>query len=537
MIGSEGRKMTPPKNVHPHFAAWWVAALMLSSSCLAQDRGKMTLTDEELLGLCGQKNSHFAGIDLHRRRFDPNGVAAFLMDRPGTLVDGEFLGIPAPTEGELERLDREQVSFNFRVDKVYKGSAPDTIKVEVVSDMLAYPGRNTTRHAERMRILEYQDNILRPITDQIHALRRLFDSGQITEELYSTQITTLFRLVEETAAAHDFKVTDYTDVTAHMIHRSSTYYDDGEGIREGKPFLIEFDMELNASDTHVLDEVSTPIYSGEQREDVIKALTSPQGVVLPHPFRGYDPSDEQDCRALRELAGPPKSPPHPSEVARRLLDEFELVALGEFIGIPETDGGTLRAPERDLDDRASADLTIAFRIDRLYKGEVPGELEVVLSSDMLEVPGSGVSRYIRQGQIWSELESERRPHVEKAWAEMREWLLSGDAGSGVVDEQEMQGQATEPFEKEDNYHEKEFEYFTSIVGYMPGSLAGLTYFPDSFYDRGGAISPYERYLLAINRGRDSFGLWRVSDTADGPSRIYWGDEATEIMKQLEVLVR
>ncbi len=532
--------MMHPKNVNPQFAAWLVTTLILSSSCLAQDRGKMTLTDEELLGLCGQRDVpeaiSWAVSSLERDRFDPNRIAGALLHESGAVVDGEFYGIPEPTEVELERLDREQVSFNFRVDKVYKGSAPDTVKVEAVSDMLIYPGRNTTRYAERMRIVEYQDAILRPISDQIRALQASFEEGEIAEESYLTQSMSLRKLADETAASQ-FKVTDHTVVKNWSLHEESTYYDHGEGIREDKFFLIQLDAGLNESATQVLDEVSTRIYSDERREDIIAALMSPQGIELPHPFRGYDPTDEQDCGALRELVGAPKPPPQPSEVARRLLDEFGLVALGEFIGIPDTVGEELHGHASDAVRMLSDELPLSFRIDTVFKGEPPEVLEVWLNSDMLEFPGSGVSRYVWRGQLWSDLESELS-QLDEEWVWARGWRLPDDVESSVMSEREWQAWFDERFDSDraDEHYEQESAYFEAAGGQLE-LRREFTYFADTFYDRGGAISPYERYLLAINRGPDSFAPWRVSDTADGPIRIYWGDEAREIMKQLEVLVR
>jgi hypothetical protein len=56
----------------------------------------------------------------------------------------------------------------------------------------------------------------------------------------------------------------------------------------------------------------------------------------------------------------------------------------------------------------------------------------------------------------------------------------------------------------------------------------------SFYERGGAIRPGEKYLLAVNRTRDRVNVYELTDSV---SDIYWGKELEEIAAALEDVTR
>ena len=112
----------------------------------------------------------------------------------------------------------------------------------------------------------------------------------------------------------------------------------------------------------------------------------------PSPGQDIDPDliTAEELRSARNqniTLGVPwgKFLPAPETLASDLLEDYELVADGEFYGLPESSPEELRTLKRET-------VLVRFRIHKLYKGTEPEAIDIELDNDMLIVPGEGISR-------------------------------------------------------------------------------------------------------------------------------------------------
>ena len=492
------RKMTPSILI----------GLLLSGPSLAQDRGKMQFTNEELVGLCEQNDSEevieWAGF---LRFFNPRRSAQALVSGSLVVVDGEFYAIPEADEEELETLDRKDLMLNFRVMKVYNGWAPESIKIKANSDMLVFPGKNTSRYVERLKIIESQRAQFRPLWEREVALEALLKTGEISQETFEAKQLGLFELAEE--VARDHKVTDLTEVGAID---AETFYEMGGLIRENERYVFGFPVQPSGDNTYEIEVAGGYMYFGERREDVVGWLEAPEDYQPVSPFRGYDPTNEQDCARLRELVGPVE-PALASDIAKDLLDNHQFVAYGEFVEFPE-------ATQEELRTLIPVEDRLMFRVHSLYKGELTGMVELTVNSDMLLVPGKGVSRYEVRGEILKEVKLRSTPHVERL-AQIERSLEAGELDYKA---------AREEMHRIGNLRHQIFLETGLLSGRRVYSFLG-----DSFYDRGGVIKPFHGFLIGVNEKTEYFGGYRLHDTPDQPSRIYWGSQSDNLRRELEHL--
>ncbi len=470
----------------------------------------MQFTNEELVGLCEQNDSEeVIRWARHLRFFDAPTRARVLQSAREVVVDGEFYGIPEAGPEELATLDRKPVSLKFRVLDVYKGEALESIEIRVMSDMLAFPGKNTSRYVERLEILESQGARLRPIVEQRKILNASFEAGEISQQSFESEHIRLFRQIEE--VERDFMVSDWTVVRS--LHREA-FYDEGGVIREHERYLIGFPVQLTNNDSYEIQEEDAWIYSGERREDVVAALKAPEEVRPLSPFRGYDPTNEQDCAKVRGMVG--SAEPVPAEsVAKDLLDRHQVVAYGEFIEFPE-------ATQAELQTLSSKRVRLLFRIHTLYKGEAAEEMELTVNSDMLFVPGDGVSRHAKRAEVLREVRSRTAPLAERRKQFERLYKTGEIEYVAFSEERERLTM---------------LEHQTFRESGLLGDRQVYSLLRDSFYDRSGVINPFQGYLIGVNRKRNSaVGAYHLYELAHQPSRIYWGEEGDSVRRELESLV-
>ena len=502
------------RRIMTHKAILFFIGLTLGASCLGHEgvegryEGRLQLDYAELLGLCQQRDREEV-IEWARnlKFFNPTGRARSLRDSSRVVIEGEFIGIPEPSPAELEKLDREPVRLEFRVSKVHKGEVPDVVAVMVVSDMLAYPGKSTSRYVERLERIDAQRRVLRPVVDRREALVASFEAGEIDQEAYESDLIELFHLKKSIEAG--FAVTDWTELGPST---ESTFYDVGGVIREHQGYLIGFPIQWSSSEAFQLPEAGGHIYWSEQRERVAEALESPGGFRIASPFRGFDPTSEQDCEKLTELVGHQEVAPA-SELARNLIDQYDLVAYGEFTKFPE-------ATQEELRSLPSTTVDIGFQIHTLYKGASVEGLELVVNSDMLQMPGEHVSRHEKRAETLREIKSRVMPIVERRAQIQRAY--QAEEFSDVDSSEELHRLAA---------REREiFDESGLLQGRQVFSMLG-----NSFHDRGGVIKPFQRYLIGVNRERDWTGEYHLHELAEEPSRIYWGEEGEKVRTELEQL--
>lgn len=201
--------------------------------------------------------------------------------------------------------------------------------------------------------------------------------------------------------------------------------------------------------------------------------------------------------------------PSPLAVARRLIQQYEFVGVGQFL--PDN----FPAPD-DLNPRT---LILSFGVDETYtKLDLPA-IEVELNSDMLIATGEQISRYEKRQKVWREF-SKKGEHNKTALEELETSLK---AGRLTQEEYDRRRRNLEMAERE------RFKQVTSLNNRMVAVLDAK-----SFYERGGAIRPGEKYLLAVNRTRDRVNVYELTDSV---SDIYWGKELEEIAAALEDVTR
>ena len=195
--------------------------------------------------------------------------------------------------------------------------------------------------------------------------------------------------------------------------------------------------------------------------------------------------------------------PSPGRTASHLMEECDLIADGEFFAFPYSSPEALRTLRPE-------DVRIDFRIHRLYKGEASKSIEVRLISDMLAYPGEALSRYAKREII----HERRREDLRPVYRQIRK--LERAYKDGEITRQD--------FEKEDNR-------LTAIVldridqdSLYSGSRSVGAIHGETFYDRGGAISPETSYLICVAKLTEGAGGYFLEeDPWDGAANIYWGE--------------
>lgn len=202
-------------------------------------------------------------------------------------------------------------------------------------------------------------------------------------------------------------------------------------------------------------------------------------------------------------------------MAASLMSDFELVADGEFIELPES------SPE-ELSSLVRKDVLVRFRIHKLYKGSVQDSVYIELPNDMLVFPGEDISRNAKREVIISKQIEDLRPVLEKTLA------LDQSLEAGQISRQEYREQ-----------QDKLWAVVDERVA-QDGAIDHLAWIPisgaDSFYDYGGVIRPGERFLIGANGSLASEGAYALEEYSRS-SRIHWGERREIILFALNELTR
>ena len=156
-------------------------------------------------------------------------LALLLLDRYELVADGEFHELPIYTPNESVSLRREDVQVSFRIDKLYRGKAHDSITVRFTNDMLMVPGEDESRYGKRRRILAKIWTELEPLQEQQETLERSYEAGEIDEREYRRERG---RLNRRAAELFNKEGLHETRAGRAAIGRRS-FYDNGGAIRPG----------------------------------------------------------------------------------------------------------------------------------------------------------------------------------------------------------------------------------------------------------------------------------------------------------------
>ncbi len=212
-------------------------------------------------------------------------------------------------------------------------------------------------------------------------------------------------------------------------------------------------------------------------------------------------------------------------LASSLLRNFEFVADGEFLGLPDSSPEELRTLFRE-------NVLVEFRIHELHihQGIAQDSAIIELPNDMLVVQGEGISRYAKRQMIIDKQIEDLRHVLEQTQ------VLDRSLRAGEIDRQEY----SEQQDKLLNIVEERVAQ-DGVLEYVAQDGV-IEYFPwipvlhaNSFYDYGGVIRSGERYLIGANRipkGADVYAL----DEYFYSSRIYWGEMREAVRLALNELM-
>ena len=484
-----------------------VIAVLIAGMSYGQERGKAGYTNAEILALCEVRAERGLPIASPDQFFSARNVAFGIPHSSGLWVDGEFPEIPVESAEEVLVQEPKKVSLNFKVAKWFNEHVPGVIKIELNSDMLIFPGGAVSRYAKRQQVIEDQVEELQPIWESLEILKAEYNGGTIDQPTFGLEQNRLQALLLE-------KSRDHVRVASRSLTviDGETVYDYDGAITENERYLVRVHPVVGKQGAYFLREVlglDTTIYWGERRTDILNALETSDEAWPPTPFGDYNPNSYEDCQYLRETVLPTVEP-GTAEVARELLDRYDLVAYGEFLDIPH-------ATSEELSGLPNKKIEVGFRILELIKGDTVEVVQISLNSDMLFADREHGSRYAKRQDILAEENAYLRPFRER-FEEIKRL-----ASLGKLDEQDtLEGYNSLGEIVVQAWNESDLQSRRTVF-----SLTG-----ESFYDRGGVIYPYQGYLLGLNRVPNSESVYLLGELPESPSRIYWGGESEDVLVEL-----
>ena len=199
-----------------------------------------------------------------------------------------------------------------------------------------------------------------------------------------------------------------------------------------------------------------------------------------------------------------------AERAEFLLEHYEFVVSGEFVGFPEDVAG-------DLTKSGPREVVIPFAVSRVYKSYLwLDTIHVQLNADWLRYPGAEISRYSKRLEFRQQ-HAAWRAQFARQMAELQEAQQNG-----FITAQEFQEKETELLA----IHAAVVAEAVNIP-----SRRVVVFHGETFYDLGGAIKPDEQYLLGLDWSREDPSIFVLSDFAD--RNIFWGQMRYDIAVLLE----
>ncbi len=204
----------------------------------------------------------------------PGRTASFLMEECNLIADGEFFAFPYSSPEELQALQPEDVHINFRIHQLYKGEASNSIEVQLINDMLVFPGAALSRYVKREIIFERREEDLRPVLRQIKELEKSYKEEKITRQDFEKERNRLNTIVSDRIGQDDLYSTFRRRV--RPIH-GETFYDRGGAVSPETRYLICVNKLMEDTGAYFLEEDPdvAHIYWGEMRDYVLSGLDEP----------------------------------------------------------------------------------------------------------------------------------------------------------------------------------------------------------------------------------------------------------------------
>ena len=194
----------------------------------------------------------------------------YLLEYYELVAVGEFDSFPEGSPDDFSLLNPRDVLVEFRILKRYQGMSADSIQVELISDMLVFPGEDLSRYAKRQQVRWGQIKEAEAIRRQLETLERSLEAGEIALQEYEEETTKISVLQEQ--LTRDSLATSTRLIG--LVH-SETSYDLGGAIRPDETYLIGVNKTLDRNHVYMLEEVPRSvknIFWGETRDDLIAAL-------------------------------------------------------------------------------------------------------------------------------------------------------------------------------------------------------------------------------------------------------------------------
>lgn len=225
---------------------------------LARGQGLLDSLEEST---ANANDSHSSVVDTSAHTNSASNLASALMMSFDIVVLGEFEPIPADLE--KDPLKARMVSVTFVVSHSYKGSEPGPMEIELMSDMLVYPGEEVSRYVKRIDMRKSLGQSLRDTRAELEALKLSLASGAISNQQFETESSEKANEKDELLRQRN----GLGSRRATSIDMES-YYDRGGVIRPGIPYLVGLDRH------GILDElpINTNIYWGSMMEEILSVL-------------------------------------------------------------------------------------------------------------------------------------------------------------------------------------------------------------------------------------------------------------------------
>ncbi len=197
-----------------------LCGLIVSAASFAQDRDPDAISEEDLQELFDQKIAATHWVRSARKR------AMYLLEYYELVAVGEFDSFPEGSPDDFSLLNPRDVLVEFRILKRYQGMSADSIQVELISDMLVFPGEDLSRYAKRQQVRWGQIKEAEAIRRQLETLERSLEAGEIALQEYEEETTKISVLQEQ--LTRDSLATSTRLIG--LVH-SETSYDLGGAIR------------------------------------------------------------------------------------------------------------------------------------------------------------------------------------------------------------------------------------------------------------------------------------------------------------------
>ncbi len=238
---------------------------LCAGTLLAQDRNPQTIADG---------NDRQSGDHVGHTKIVPSSrdYATALLADYDLVALGVFEDFPQPEPDQFKSLAPGETKVRFKIEKLYKGSAGDSIDVSLNRDMLIYPGESVSRYAKRQQMRQSQISAESTLDREFAQLEEALRTGATTRQQYDEKLARLKiaknNLVRESLAT--------STRTVRPLH-TTTFYDLAGAIRPDVEFLIGVTRSVEHVNVYALEEVPTKganIFWGEVLEDVSRALDS-----------------------------------------------------------------------------------------------------------------------------------------------------------------------------------------------------------------------------------------------------------------------